>query len=64
MLAACLVLQLCMDVSFRIQENKMVRSFVEDEILVNFEYLATEKQDAIQTVQQKVASFTLSTCFL
>ena len=56
LLAVCLVLQIGMDVSFRIQETKMVRSYVEDDILVNFEYLTKEKQDHIQTVQLQVAN--------
>lgn len=60
LLAVCLVLQIGMDVSFRIQEAKLTRSYVEDDILVNFEYLSKEKQDQVQTVQQKVANFLIT----
>ena len=47
-----------MDVSFHIQEEKMVRENVVDNILLNFDYLSPEEQEIIQTVQQKVNNFT------
>lgn len=59
MLAICMVLQFSMDISFHIQEEKLVRSYVKEDILVNFEHLKSEEQKNIQTIQQKVENLSL-----